>query len=81
MQEFKTVAFAGFEKSIRDAGLTRSAIIGELLGNALAEGWFSARRQIDRLDIAIATMQASVKSRLAARQHLIGGRRHPVAPH
>ena len=80
MKEFKTVAFAGFEKSIRDARLTRSAIIGELLGNALAEGWFSVKRQADRLGIAIATKQAALKGRLAARQHL-NGQNHAVTPH
>ena len=81
MKEFKTDAFAGFEKSIRDAHLTRSAIIGELLGNALAEGWFSVKRQADRLGIAIiATQQATLKGRLAARQHL-NGQNHAVTPH
>ena len=67
MKEFKTVAFAGFEKPIRDAGLARSAMIGEWLGNALAEVWFSFRRQADRLEIAKATRQAALKGRIAAR--------------
>ena len=53
---------------------------GELLGNALAEGWFSVKRQADRLSIAIATKQAALKGRLAARQH-INGQNHAVTPH
>lgn len=80
MKEFKTDAFAGFEKSIRDARLTRSAIIGELLGSAIAEVWFSIKRQADRLAIAIAAQQATLKGRLAARQHL-NGQNHAVTPH
>ncbi|MCY7386575.1 MAG: hypothetical protein LH481_00670 [Burkholderiales bacterium] len=80
MKEFKTVAFAGFEKPIRDAGLTRSAVIGEWLGNGLAEVWFSFRRQVGRLDIAKATTQAALKGRMAARHHL-GSQRHAATPH
>ena len=40
MNEFKTVAFRGFEKQVRNAGLTQSAVIGEAIGNSLAEAWF-----------------------------------------
>ena len=80
MKEFKTVAFAGFEKVIRDARLTRSAMIGELLGNALAETWFSLRRQADRLAIAIATKQTAFKGRMTTHQHL-NGQNHAAAPH
>ena len=80
MKEFKTVAFAGFEKSIREARLTRSAMIGELLGNAIAEVWFSLRRQADRLEIAIASNKASLKGRMTLPRHL-DGPKHVVTPH
>lgn len=80
MKEFKTVAFAGFEKSIREARLTRSAMIGELLGNAIAEVWFSLRRKADRLDIAIASNKASLEGRMTLPRHL-DGPKHVVTPH
>ena len=80
MKEFKTVAFAGFEKSIREARLTRSAMIGELLGNAIAEVWFSLRRQADRLHIAIASNKASLEGRMTLPRHL-DGPKHVVTPH
>ena len=76
----KTVAFAGFEKSIREARLTRSAMIGELLGNAVAELWFSLRRQADRLDIAITSNKVSRKGRMTLPRHL-DGPKHVVTPH
>ena len=76
MKEFKTGAFAGFEKSIREARLTRSAVIGELLGNAIAE----VRRQADRLDIAIASNKASLEGRMTLPRHL-DGPKHVVTPH
>ena len=36
MNEFKSVAFSGVEKQIRDARLIRSAMIGEAIGNTFA---------------------------------------------
>ncbi len=46
MKEFKTVAFAGFEKQIRDARLTAAAMRGEVIGNFVAEAWFSTQRLV-----------------------------------
>ena len=80
MTEFKTSVFAGFEKSIHDARLTRTARIGELLGSALAEVWFSARRQADRLTIAMAAKRPALNRRMTARQQAIGQNR-VASPH
>ena len=46
MKEFKTVAFAGFEKQISDAGLVGRAAVGEAIGGHVAEIWFAANRLV-----------------------------------
>ena len=80
MKEFKTVAFAGFEKQIRDARLTATAMRGEVIGNFVAEAWFSTQRLVARLQAAIAQRQAAIKQPTSARPHLTG--QHRVAtPH
>jgi hypothetical protein len=72
MSESKTVAFSGIEKQIRDAGLTQSAMIGEAIGDALANAWFGAKR-------LTAAKYAVLTHRLAAYQRLTVQRR--VAAH
>lgn len=49
MKEFKTVAFAGFEKQISDAGLIGRAAVGEAIGDHIAEMWFATKRLISRI--------------------------------
>lgn len=80
MTEFETSVFAGFEKSIHDARLTRTAMIGELLGSALAEVWFSARRQADCLTVAIAAKRSTLNGRMTARQQA-NGQNRVATPH
>ncbi len=82
MKEFKTVAFAGFEKQIRDARLTVPAMRGEVIGNFVAEAWFSTQRLVARLQTVMANRKTTLtlKQPSAARQHLTG--QHRIAtPH
>ena len=80
MKEFKTVAFAGFEKQIRDARLTGSAMRGEVIGNFVAEAWFSTQRLAARLQTMIANRKTALKQPSATHAHLTG--QHRVAtPH
>ena len=66
MNEFKSVAFSGVEKQIRDARLVRSAMIGEAIGNAFATVWFSAQRMGAWMKIVIVDKYAPLKR---LRQH------------
>ena len=68
MNELRTVAFRGFEKQIRNARLTQSAVIGEAIGNVLAEAWFSTKRLGVALEVAMATRYAALKRLSASRQ-------------
>ena len=60
MKEFKTVAFAGFEKQISDAGLIGRAVVGEAIGGHVAEMWFAARRLISWVWVPSATKRRVV---------------------
>lgn len=62
MKEFKTVAFAGYEKQIIDAGLVGRAAVGESIGGHIAEMWFASKRLISRFNAPPDT-----KSRVAMR--------------
>ena len=66
MNEFKSVAFSGVEKQIRDARLIRSAMIGEAIGNTFATVWFSAQRMGAWMKIVIVDKYATLKQ---LRQH------------
>ena len=80
MNEFKTEAFAGFEKQIGDARLMRSAMIGDAIGNGIAAAWFGAQRLATKLNGAIAAMRAARTRQVAGQGNHIG--RHQVAsPH
>ncbi len=81
MKEFRTVAFAGFEKQIHDARLTGSAMRGEVIGNFVAEAWFSTQRLVARLQAAIANRKTAFKQPSAAHQHLTGQHRVAITPH
>ena len=80
MNEFKTVAFRGFEKQVRDAGLTQSAVIGEAIGNSLAEAWFCTQRLGVALELAMAARYAALK-RLSASRQPHKGQRRVATPH
>lgn len=71
MEELKTIAFIGVEKRIRDARLAQSAMIGQAIGNGLAEAWFGAQRCAARLDLWI-------KTKFAALKHMVAEPRHPA---
>ena len=73
MNEFKTEAFTGFEKQIRDARLMRSAMIGEAIGNGIAEAWFGAQRLAVKLHGAIAAMR-DARMRQAGKGNYTSGR-------
>ena len=60
MKEFKTVAFAGFEKQLRDAGLIGLAAVGEAIGGHAAEMWFAAKRLISPFGVPFATKRRVV---------------------
>lgn len=81
MKKLKTVAFPGFEKQIRDARLTQSAMIGEAIGNGLAETWFEGQRFIARIDLFINAKFATLKHALAKRSHTTNQRRITATPH
>lgn len=68
MNELRTVAFRGFEKQIRNARLTQSAVIGEAIGNGLVRAWWSAQRLGVALEVAMATRYAALKRLSASRQ-------------
>lgn len=73
MNEFRSDAFTGFEKQIRDARLMRSAMIGEAIGNALGDAWISAKRMVIRISNAMTSPSAELKRRKSQkplRQHL-----------
>lgn len=62
MNEFRSDAFTGFEKQIRDARLMRSAMIGEAIGNGLGAAWISAQRLVIGISNAMASQSAALKS-------------------
>lgn len=73
MNEFRSDAFTGFEKQIRDARLMRSAMIGEVIGNALGDAWLSAQRMVIWISNAMTSLSAELKRQKiqkALRQHL-----------
>lgn len=73
MNEFRSDAFTGFEKQIRDARLMRSAMIGEVIGNGLGEAWISAQRMVIWISNAMTSPSAALKrqkSQPPLRQHL-----------
>ena len=74
MNEFKTEAFAGFEKQISDARLMRSAMIGEAIGKGIAAAWFGAQRFAAKLNGAIAAMRD-------ARMRQVAGQGNHIGPH
>ena len=68
MNEHRTVAFRGFERQIRHARLTQSAVIGEAIGNGLVHAWCSAQRLGIALEVAMAARYAALKRLSASRQ-------------
>ena len=80
MNELRTVAFRGLEKQIRNARLTQSAVIGEVIGNRLAEAWFSTQRLGVALEFAMAARYAALK-RLSASRQPHEGQRRVATPH
>ena len=73
MNEFRSDAFTGFEKQIRDARLMRSAMIGEMIGNGLGEAWISAQRVVIWISNAMTSPSAELKRQKSQKplcQHL-----------
>ncbi len=73
MNEFRPDVFTGFEKQIRDARLTRSAMIGEVIGNGLGEAWISAQRVVIWISNAMTARFAAFKRQKSQKplcQHL-----------
>ena len=68
MNEHRTVAFRGFERQIRSARLTQSAVIGEAIGNGLVHAWCSAQRLGIALEVAMAARYAALKRLSTSRQ-------------
>ena len=73
MNEFRSDAFTGFEKQIRDARLVRSAMIGEAIGNALGGAWLNTQRMVIWISNAMTSPSVALKRQKGQkplRQHL-----------
>lgn len=76
MNEFRSVTFLDIEKHIHSARLARSAALGEMIGNTLADAWHSTQR----MGTALAKNYEALKSRTAANPYPTG-RRRVATPH